>query len=619
MAEIRWISAGGGVAKKKELSEVFEEELKLRPKNITNIVDLKMVPYPAGVHPPDLELNFPVEPGRFRYHRSFLLQFVGVCTERPVSLVPLDSIGLDPRVVVVRPDRRRVGRVGAMSANTAPLPLPTPFAGLSRPGFPTSNQPLPPSGDDQSRSAVFSATRSDSVPGTMAFGADAGGPRKAKRTRCQRGRERNVQPVNIEPVAPYVPSENRWIPRSTSRVPLQIGERQLVDLTVRGLLNKLTMQNFDLISDQIIDWANRSEQTSDGAILKQVLDLILEQAYEDTVFSEAYARLCRKIIERLSPNVQDNEARDSDCQSVAGGALFRVYLLNRCQEDFERRWDTEKATLVTSENQGEPIIFSDEYYAVARVKRQALGLARFMGELCNLWVLPEYVVFKCIQDLLSSVANHTTEGIECLCKLLRTVGKSLDRTRAKERVDKYFERMQEMADGSNISFRLKFMLMDTIELRARHWQPRQPRVTPLHQDPVRNYSGRRKVPRGGSGSEQPVNNVTDPDGWSVAGGAGTSRPAARAGDLSQFGKISKPTGLQFGPSSVFNKKEANKRGPSTGHAGGTNVLSIAGGGVASGSAPVNLGPGRFPATALTGERKKLNLLPKSKSDEGGTH
>jgi translation initiation factor 4G len=52
---------------------------------------------------------------------------------------------------------------------------------------------------------------------------------------------------------------------------------------------------------------------------------------------------------------------------------------------------------------------------------------------------------------------------------------------------------------------------------------------------------------------------TGPDGWAVAGGSGPARPPPKAGDLSNFGKISKATPMTFGPSSVFAGKKESKR------------------------------------------------------------
>jgi translation initiation factor 4G len=68
--------------------------------------------------------------------------------------------------------------------------------------------------------------------------------------------------------------------------------------------------------------------------------------------------------------------------------------------------------------------------------------------------------------------------------------------------------------------------------------------------------------RGGDRSEFSNPQQVGPDGWAVAGsGSGPSRPPPKAGDLSNFGKISKTQPLTSGPSSVFTgmKGAANKR------------------------------------------------------------
>ena len=74
--------------------------------------------------------------------------------------------------------------------------------------------------------------------------------------------------------------------------------------------------------------------------------------------------------------------------------------------------------------------------------------------------------------------------------------------------------------------------------------------------------------RGGDRSEYNPQQQVGPDGWAVAGSGsgGPSRPPPKAGDLSNFGKISKAQPLMFGPSSVFagkkgaeNKREAISR------------------------------------------------------------
>ena len=112
----------------------------------------------------------------------------------------------------------------------------------------------------------------------------------------------------------------------------------VVDRVVKELLNSLIMERFDSISDQIIAWANKSEKEKDGRTLIQVIQLVFEKATDAQMSSEIYARLCRKMMEQISPKVQDYRIMNSEGMPIAGGNLFRRYLLNRCQEGFEIGW-----------------------------------------------------------------------------------------------------------------------------------------------------------------------------------------------------------------------------------------------------------------------------------------
>src|SRR5712691_12210454 len=63
--------------------------------------------------------------------------------------------------------------------------------------------------------------------------------------------------------------------------------------------------------------------------------------------------------------------------------------------------------------------------------------------------------------------------------------------------------------------------------------------------------------RGGSrrGGNRDAAEPPHPDGWSVAGSSAPARQPPKAGDLSQFGKISKTTPMTFGPGSIFTAKK----------------------------------------------------------------
>ena len=106
-------------------------------------------------------------------------------------------------------------------------------------------------------------------------------------------------------------------------------------------------------------------------------------------------------MERISPKVQDDGIKDNEGKPIVGGQLFQKYLLNRCQEDFERGWVAKEAAAAAAatkamddqavkaanENKGdekEVALYSDEYYAAQKAKRRGLGLIKFIGELFKL-------------------------------------------------------------------------------------------------------------------------------------------------------------------------------------------------------------------------------------------
>jgi translation initiation factor 4G len=80
------------------------------------------------------------------------------------------------------------------------------------------------------------------------------------------------QQMDFESVAPLQATANRFQVQADGDSP------EMVECKVKGLLNKLTMEKIDSISDQIISWANKSENEKDGRTLIQVIKLVFEKA-----------------------------------------------------------------------------------------------------------------------------------------------------------------------------------------------------------------------------------------------------------------------------------------------------------------------------------------------------
>ncbi|KAK2463110.1 hypothetical protein APHAL10511_004765 [Amanita phalloides] len=631
--------------------------------------DLGSVTYPAGIMSPRPELNAGAKEGKFRYDREFLLQFMVVCKEKPESLPPLDAIGLEP-VDQLSLTRGGSGRHRQLSGTSAPSRQASISGSIAGPNLRTQYERMgqfaAPSSKFGPSAERFEAAgnRSVSMGGAaMPFRnpplqrtASQGGPGGAmpnNRTRSRRGEKRTditkggvtgpqahgpayghaqagVHLSAFEPVIPLQLSENRWDRKMFATNDPDSPE--VVDRKVKALLNKLTMEKFDSISDQIIQWANRSENQIDGRTLIQVIRLVFEKATDEATWSEMYARLCRKMMEQISPKVQDEGIKTSDGRPITGGQLFRKYLLNRCQEDFERGWVAKEAAAAAAASKakedqaikdanennsgGEVALYSEEYYIAQKAKRQGLGLIRFIGELFKLQMLTERIMHECIKKLLGNVQNPEEEEIESLCKLMTTIGALLDTAKAHAHMDVYFQRMKELTQSSNVSSRMQFMLQDVLELRGRKWIARNTATAPatlaqIHEAAAKEKAAQEKessqrmtMSRGGSRRGGNREDFPQPDGWTVMS---TSRATTRAGDLSQFGRISKTQQITtFGPSSVFAGKKDTKREPISRTNSSSNMFSMLQNSEAA------------QESKESHQRKKLMLQPRTKPVEEPT-
>lgn len=232
---------------------------------------------------------------------------------------------------------------------------------------------------------------------------------------------------------------------------------------VRGILNKLTPEKFQKLSDDLL----RIELSS-SVILKGVILLIFEKALDEPKYSSMYAQLCK----RLSEEAPNFEPPDSPC-------TFRVLLLNKCRNEFENRAATFKKY-----GYGDNSLEEEERRQFA--KRKMLGNIKFIGELGKLEILAESILHRCIQELLiTRKGDDPSEDLECLCQILRTCGRILDTNKGKKLMDQYFERMALLAENSDLAPRIRFMLKDVIDLRIDGWMPRKATIVegpmPIHQ------------------------------------------------------------------------------------------------------------------------------------------
>ncbi|XP_023141515.2 eukaryotic translation initiation factor 4 gamma 1a isoform X2 [Amphiprion ocellaris] len=328
---------------------------------------------------------------------------------------------------------------------------------------------------------------------------------------------------------------------------------------LRSILNKLTPQKFQELMKQVTDLKIDTEERLKGAI-----DLIFEKAISEPNFSVAYANMCRCLMGLKVPT--------SDKPGVF--ANFRKLLLNRCQKEFEKDQDDDE---IFERKQKEMEAAKDEEErerlrveleeAKDKARRRSLGNIKFIGELFKLKMLTEAIMHDCVVKLLK---NHDEESLECLCRLLSTIGKDLDFEKAKPRMDQYFNQMDKIIKERKTSSRIRFMLQDVLDLRKSNWVPRRGDQGPKTIDQIHKEAEMEehrehikvqqqllsKKEGGGGGGGGRMGGSMGGRGPHTPGGGRTSQPQDegwntvpisknRPIDTTRLSKITKPGALDF--------------------------------------------------------------------------
>lgn len=340
-------------------------------------------------------------------------------------------------------------------------------------------------------------------------------------------------------------AKNAWKPQmlvSDQEVPED--EKKTVELLkqFRSILNKITPENFTTLIQQL-----KVLNIDNVDILDSCISLVFEKAVMEPSYGASYAQLCKEVSDVFVVPLDENNSQQK--------AVFKKRLITQCQREFEKHRDNEliknnTERLKEIEEEEDPVKKEElkaNYESESfKIRRRAVGTVHFIGELYKIEMLTAKIMVSCVNHLLDP-AMCSEETLECLCKLLTTIGKRLEKLDSKK-VDltANFDTLERLADKKNpigISSRIRFMLQDLIDLRKNHWTPRklQRENKPLTMDEIKaqvvmeqyiskmeskealrdergaqnNNNNRSGFYQGGtSGNKR--GNVVSEDGWSTA-------------------------------------------------------------------------------------------------------
>lgn len=460
------------------------------------------VTYPEGIQSPNPALNQLGKRNGRVYDTSFLMQFKGAFTEKPqmdwddkLKSIVGDNDGPKSARTPGGLGRNSSGRpapgsfngpMGSFTSGSRTLPSGTTsserFAASQRGG--TMQNPLAQFGGIRPGGAFPMGNVGSMGPGrnlSMSGSSRGAGGRTVSHKGSQRtNHKEHTQQNKTMPLTagmelkPLEASNSGWKPMSLG--PAKPGADSaahmapdMVQRKVKAALNKMTPERFDKIADQIMTIAAQSKDETDGRSLRQVIALTFEKACDEAHWASMYAKFCKRMLEEMSPEIKDENVRDKGGVPVVGGPLFRKYLLNRCQEEFERGWTMNLPDKPEGQTE-EAAMLSDEYYIAAAAKRKGLGLIQFIGELYKLGMLSIRIMHECVSKLLDFEGEPDEAAVESLVKLLRTVGATMEASdQGPSLVKTYFDRIDKIMAG-DLPSRINFMLLDTVDLRRAGWR-----------------------------------------------------------------------------------------------------------------------------------------------------
>lgn len=246
-------------------------------------------------------------------------------------------------------------------------------------------------------------------------------------------------------------SENSWAARQKAlRASLSSDEDAKVARTIKSILNKLTLEKFSQLRNQLLD-CGISKSSHVELLIQEVFDKATSQHH----FIDMYADLCVFLHEHLSTTTLSDDAKFS----------FRRLLLNECQTSFDRFF-TPPVGL-------EELDPEERQSTLLKYKTQMIGNIRFVGSLMARQMLSSKVMMVIIEELLE---GPTPEALECLAAFLTVVGGTFDNPKLSHFValDAVFKRIETLIQTKACQSRERYLLQDVLDLRTAGWKCTRP-------------------------------------------------------------------------------------------------------------------------------------------------
>ncbi|KZS12035.1 Eukaryotic translation initiation factor 4G-like protein [Daphnia magna] len=313
-------------------------------------------------------------------------------------------------------------------------------------------------------------------------------------------RKREIRLMSSQEEPRKANNPNVWIPKrlfAKSEDGNKTSSEEILR-TIRGILNKLTPSNYQRLLAKIQETNIDSQDCLAG-----VIRIFFAKVVEESIFASIYAKMC------LALSTKDVASSSDPAETIN----FRKLILSHCQREFEKdsaglvKTEQKRLEFENAETETEKHKLQEELKElVDKNRRTSHGNIIFIGELFKVNVISSNVMHQCIRKLLSHKEDE--DSIECLCKLLTTVGKQLESSTLPDNgvrpnftnaqiMTSYIQTLQTIAGERKVSSRIRFMIQDVVDLRKTGWKPRRVEIGPrtieeIHKEMNQELEGQQK-------------------------------------------------------------------------------------------------------------------------------
>ncbi|KJP90023.1 hypothetical protein AK88_00192 [Plasmodium fragile] len=237
--------------------------------------------------------------------------------------------------------------------------------------------------------------------------------------------------------------------RKENMSPLEYMERQ-----VKSLLNKLTVENFPIITEKMCQIMDSRTNTDE---IQTVVNEVINKAVLEHDWSEMYADVCQALKWR-SPNFEMKKK-----------SSFEIALLKKIQEEYENLPSTFESTMkekLKNDENEEELSFVEQ-----KQKKRLFGIVKLIGELFQRQIVSISIVISIAHDLLIAFEEPKEYCIEAFLQLIYSTGFFIDKMeKYKNILDTWFGRLKELQRKKMYSKRIKFVIQDVFDLRLSEWR-----------------------------------------------------------------------------------------------------------------------------------------------------